>query len=307
MAWFRTGGGGIPASLKTDMNSVLNKKLGTETTYTPETWPENVNLLGKLPEKIYVGTIGVAEDGAAMVPVKYMQFTIPYNETGTSKIVITKTGYNILTGVWNSAWLDNNGIYTSWSGRLTSDKIPVVEGATYFFNCQQRWRYCFYGENDEVLTVTPLTTQTANVSKTLTAPSGAKYLRFAIPEAETTGAVVNYPSEIQTYEPYSTPEITEVELGKTVYGGTANITTGIGEDENGVEFTFAPVEIETTLGVNIFTHNVVDIEFVYRRDIELALQSGPALMMMARPPLMQQNQENAEEANEPEETEDDSN
>ena len=287
MAWYRAGGGGIPSVLKEDMNAVLNKKFSTETVYPPETWPANINLLGKLPEKLYVGTVGVVEDGANAVPVKYMLFTIPSNEVGTSKIVITKTGHNILTGVWNSAWLDNNGIYTSWSGRLTSDKIPVVEGAIYYLCCKERWRYCFYGENDEVLTATPLTTQTANVSKTITAPSGAKYLRFAIPEAQTTGAVVNYPDEIHAYEPYSTPEITEVELGLHVHGGSANITSGIGEDENGNEFTFDPVTVETALGVNIYTHNCSDIEFTYRRDIELALSGSTPLMMMGRPPVIE--------------------
>ena len=29
MAWYRCGGGGIPSSLKGDMNDVFNKKFGT--------------------------------------------------------------------------------------------------------------------------------------------------------------------------------------------------------------------------------------------------------------------------------------
>ena len=68
-------------------------------------------------------------------------------------------------------------------------------------------------------------------------------------------------------------------------------------------------EIQTLYGDNTIWNDADagDTSVTYRRDIELALQSGPALMMMARPPLMQQSEDNAEEANEPEETEDDSN
>ena len=47
MTWFRVGGGsGVPASLKSRMNSVLNKKFGTAVDYSPNEWPDDVDLLG---------------------------------------------------------------------------------------------------------------------------------------------------------------------------------------------------------------------------------------------------------------------
>lgn len=76
MAWYRAGGGGIPSSLKTGMNSVLNKKFGTSTTYAPATWPDNVNLLGPLPEKTASGSVAAITDGADGVPVKSWVITI---------------------------------------------------------------------------------------------------------------------------------------------------------------------------------------------------------------------------------------
>ena len=52
MAYFRSGGGGIPAALKTGMNNVLNKKFGTTgQDYNPNDWPDDVNLMGALEIK----------------------------------------------------------------------------------------------------------------------------------------------------------------------------------------------------------------------------------------------------------------
>ena len=84
MAWYRAGGGGIPSSLKTGMNSVLNKKFGTATTYDPAGWPDDVNLLGKLPEKTASGAIANITDGADRVPVKELIFSAsPIQASGT--------------------------------------------------------------------------------------------------------------------------------------------------------------------------------------------------------------------------------
>lgn len=84
MAWYKAGGGGIPSSLKTGMNSVLNKKFGTATTYDPAGWPDDVNLLGKLPEKTASGAIANITDGADRVPVKELIFSAsPIQASGT--------------------------------------------------------------------------------------------------------------------------------------------------------------------------------------------------------------------------------
>ena len=84
MAWYRAGGAGIPASLKSDMNDVLNKKFGTSTTYPPSDWPSDVNLLGPLPEKTASGAIASFSDGADTVPLKSLVFGIePVQASGT--------------------------------------------------------------------------------------------------------------------------------------------------------------------------------------------------------------------------------
>ena len=85
MTWFRAGGGGIPASLKNGMNAVLNKKFGTSgQTYAPNDWPDDVNLLGKLPEKTASGALVNITDGADDVPLKELIFSAsPVQAAGT--------------------------------------------------------------------------------------------------------------------------------------------------------------------------------------------------------------------------------
>ena len=103
MTWFRVGGAGIPASLKTSMNSVLNKKFGTSgQNYPPKNWPDDVNLLGPLPEKTVSGAIASFSDGADDVPLKALVFGIePVQASGTPSPSnpLPISGHTSLTGV----------------------------------------------------------------------------------------------------------------------------------------------------------------------------------------------------------------
>ena len=117
MAWYRAGGAGIPASLKSDMNDVLNKKFGTSTTYPPSDWPSDVNLLGPLPEKTASGAIASFSDGADTVPLKSLVFGIePIQASGTPSPTnpLPISGHNSLTGVHCGKNLLPNKTY-QWS------------------------------------------------------------------------------------------------------------------------------------------------------------------------------------------------
>ena len=102
MAYFRCGGAGIPASLKSGMNDVLNKKFGTSTTYPPSDWPSDVNLLGPLPVKTASGAIASFPDGADEVPLKELIFSAsPIQAAGTPSPSnpLPISGHTSLTGV----------------------------------------------------------------------------------------------------------------------------------------------------------------------------------------------------------------
>ena len=132
MAYFRAGGGGIPASLKSGMNSVLNKKFGTSTTYPPSDWPADVNLLGPLPVKTASGAIASFSDGADDVPVKSCKVSFtPSGGGGTPSSPVLIQGYTGLTlyqDVFNSidlgelSWTKSGSIFIS--NTLTDVKEP---------------------------------------------------------------------------------------------------------------------------------------------------------------------------------------
>ena len=137
MAWFRCGGSGISASLKSGMNSVLNKKFGTSTTYDPSGWPDDVNLLGPLPIKSASGAIASFADGADGVPVKSCVVSfLPSGGGGTPSAPVAIVGHSgiTLTNKDNMSTPTHTDTYTDTFGQtiyggtrdLTTDKASVT-------------------------------------------------------------------------------------------------------------------------------------------------------------------------------------
>ena len=125
MAWYRCGGGGLPAGLQSDMDTVLNKKFSTSTTYPPTDWPDNVNLLGPLPEKTASGAIANITDGADGVPLKNWLVTLP----------ASLTGYTAIHGRKNTGTGTPETQYTASLGRTIyggSADIVTGEGAAQY-------------------------------------------------------------------------------------------------------------------------------------------------------------------------------
>lgn len=135
MAWFRAGGAGIPSSLKSGMNDVLNKKFGTSTTYPPSDWPSDVNLLGPLPEKTASGAIANFSDGADTVPLKALTFDIePVQASGTPSPSnpLPISGHTELNGVHTGKNLfDNTATSNTLNGTtftVNADKSITISG-----------------------------------------------------------------------------------------------------------------------------------------------------------------------------------
>lgn len=53
-------------------------------------------------------------------------------------------------------------------------------------------------------------------------------------------------------------------LGRTIYGGSVDVVNGTGTDENGNDFTFSPVEINSRLGDNTMWSEQGDMSVIYR-------------------------------------------
>lgn len=290
MAFFRTGGGGgIPAALKSAMNAVLNKKFGTAQTYEPNKWPEDVNLLGALEEKTASGAIAHIEDGADGVPLKNWLVTLPASLDGYTSIVGSQAGKNLIKiasdnyadGQKSTVEYTNSGVSVTATGTYgrSGYSFAVKTGQTYtlsftgystgdynmvYLNNKVSWS----GQFKNLL----LTSEEAQYSVTFTSTADLLFIGLYVSGGGTTGTMtisnvqLEVNSSASSYEAYTAPTTYTASLGRTIYGGTADIVTGEGEDENGNAFTFTPITPtpETALGVNNFWADEGDSSVTYR-------------------------------------------
>ena len=240
MAWYRAGGGGIPSSLKTDMNDVLNKKFGTSTTYPAEDWPDTVNLMGPLPEKtVSSSPIVTFADGADAVPLKKCEITLPASLDGYSEVDVISAGKNLLD-------LSNitNGDYSGTGAEFVNNVVAVSPmaikgGANYIMTCSSSvsgFYISFYDENNTEITEGRVSAYNVT-SKTFSTPANAVtyipmwYNASGLTPADVVSKsyMIEAGSTATTYEPYTAPTTNTASLGRTIYGGTADVVAGQGE------------------------------------------------------------------------------
>ena len=237
MAYYEMMPAGLPAGLQSGMDSVLNKKFGTATSYAPGTWPDTVNLMGPLPEATASGAIATFEDGADDVPTKSLVVTIPPTLSGVSSVTATQTGRNLLNfpnftlnfGVTNSAEVENLVNFPAGQYTITFD-IPTnttTKTVTFVIRnekgagaTQQAISYISAGS-------------TASKTITFTATMPFNYFYCYMASSETTGNTITIEnimmvsgSTAHAYEPYTAPTQYTASLGRTIYGGTADIVNG---------------------------------------------------------------------------------
>lgn len=304
MAWYRCGGGGLPSGLQSDMDAVLNKKFSTSTTYPPTDWPDTVNLLGPLPEKTASGAIANITDGADAVPLKNWLVTLPASLDGYTEVNGVRSGKNLIDlSSLVDGYVVSNGTFNNNHpmGEMRSDFIPVLPNTVYYFSIVETT-----GTADAWVGIGEYTdTNTSSFVRRdgywrFTTSATTKYVVVSARNlAQATKIQLEIGNDPTTWEEYTPIEQYTASLGRTIYGGTADIVTGEGEDENGNAFTFTPITPtpETELGVNNFWADEGDSDVTYRADISLALQAlgggGRGLMMM-RPTEPEETEETEE-------------
>ena len=283
MAWYRCGGGGVPASLKHDMNVVLNKKFNSLDDYDPKEWPELTNLLGKLPEETVSGSIVTFSDGADDVPIKSCEVALSASLDGYSSVDVVQAGRNLFNGTLSSSGASYIECYGNiHNPAYVTTGLRVKAGVTYTISfvlpsALTNGIYGAYVSNKTLITL-KTNSSTANPTATFTAPQDDElcfWLYFSggstAPDVSLVTCQVEFGSTAHDYEPYTTPTTYTASLGRTIYGGQVDIVNGDGTDENGNDFTFEPVEINSRLGANTMWSEQGDTEVTYRRDIDLAL------------------------------------
>lgn len=289
MAFYRCGGGGIPSSLKTDMNAVLNKKFGTFADYPPADWAPTVNLMGPLPEKTIVSSpIADFSDGSDDVPTKSLVVTISPTLSGNSEVVCTQINSDNLFLLPSNDFSVSGVDFKIGSDSLTIDGTSTANISskdrnfkTYFsFGLPKGTYYFTRGTWTKATYVYKL----ADDSTALVTNSGSFtltdyteiYIGFYIGTGQTVSEVtfngyLKQGSSASSYSPPTQPTTYTASLGRTIYGGSVDVVKGEGTDENGNDFTFTGQEIPTRLGYNAFWSDEGDTEVTYRADINLAL------------------------------------
>ena len=238
----------VPDSLKTSMNSVLNKKLGTTSVnYDPKVWAANVGAMVPLPVKTASGSIAHFEDGADDVPMKSVVANItpkqegtgdpsPSNHrpiSGTSVLNLTRAGKNLF---------DKNNV-TFETGNIQSDGTIGTVAEYYYTDSYIRVKaeteYCFSGTlvegsrrnavafYDASKTFLSRYLPSDNQPAKFTTPSNTHYIRFNVSTGYNVNDIqIEQGSTSTTYELY-TGSTYIINLGRTFYGGTYNSETGV--------------------------------------------------------------------------------
>ena len=242
MTTFYMGEGGIvPKAVYTDMNTVLNKKLGTSTAYTPEEWADIVKDFAPLPEKTASGSIASFSDGADLVPLKSCEVTVTPSQSGTGDpspsnprplnsfsslaLVHTKTNrYNSGVEIGNISATGQNTDSSNPNRARTINPIPVSASTQYTVGQKENYQCgVFYYKADGTF-ISYLGWD--STPRTFTTPALTAFVRFAY---QITTNVL--PAELQlqegaTLDPYEIPTTHTLDLGSTVYGVTGDCTSG---------------------------------------------------------------------------------
>ena len=252
MTWFRVGGAGIPATLKNAMNAVFNKKFGTSgQNYPPKQWPDDVNLLGPLPEKMVAGLIAHTDDAADTVPVKSVICSIvpkragsgtpsptnPRAISGYTGLTISQRGKNLLdssTGTGTGTiwfYYDNGFLFRKGVTYTFSVVVPVTTGSIAIYGTDHNTQiaYAYISATSSKLTFTP-------TDDVLGCP---RIYSSGLQLSDVSDAMIEIGSSQTTYEAYNAAaDISDnwSSIG-AIYGGNRNLSTG------GLEQTWHRVKI----------------------------------------------------------------
>lgn len=242
MTFFRVGPAGIPGSIKTDMNNVLNKKFGTTgQDYPPTDWPADVNLLGMLEVKTASkASVCSFSDGADDVPMQSVIAHIAPTLTGKNAVSMVQAGKNLLdlSNITNGDWTHTGAEYVN--NVVTLSPMSIKGGANYIMTCSSSvsgFYIRFYDENDTLITEGTISVYNAT-SKTFTAPANAikyKTMWYNVNGLTTSDVISkNYMIEVgsvsSTFEAYEAPTTYTANLGRTVYGADVDLVSGQGTD-----------------------------------------------------------------------------
>ena len=232
--------GALSLSIASDVGTMLNKKYNTSRGFKPSEVSSAVSMLSPLPEKTASGAIAVIEDGADDVPTKSAKVTIPATLSGVSAVSVVATGKNLLNpselvvGSINSSGENINSSTRVRSGYIKingGQKYAVsIGGSVQIFEIHQ-----YKSDFTKAVNLISVNAQ----SYILTASNDTAFIRLlmrfsnnaTIDVSDITELQVQTGDTVTAYEPY-TPTTYTASLGRTIYGGSADLVSGEGVSES---------------------------------------------------------------------------
>jgi hypothetical protein len=230
----------LSLSIASDMGAMLNKKYNTSRGFKPSEVSSAVSALIPLPEKTATGSIVTFSDGADDVPLKSCEVALSASLDGYSEINVVQMGKNLFNMAdYSQIYTDRDGI-DAYSYRYMI--IHLKPNTTYTVSQNS-------GEAKStpiilINSVLPvggsnyLDLRTASGSKTYTTGDDGylyigsvnSYDDVAYTRLQECKVQIEYGSTAHDYEPYTAPTTYTASLGRTIYGGTADVVNGTGTD-----------------------------------------------------------------------------
>lgn len=264
--------------------NILRKKFGTAKRQDPADYPAKMNLMGVLEEKTISGSIIAFSDGADDVPLKSCEVTIAPNLSGVSSVGVVQDGKNFiddtLSGLEQGSISSGTGQNANSNTRVrNADYIPFPLDKlqpSYVLTIPSGYKIAmrFYDKDKNFVTPPAGTQGFINNIPSGYVGEGVEFARFILAKTDdsdiTPNDMKNVGFQIEVgstaataYEPYQTPTTHTANLGRAIYGGLVDVVNGTGTDENGNDFTFTPVPIDSLLGDNTMWGDG-DLSVVYR-------------------------------------------
>lgn len=234
--------GSILLSTANAIGAVLNKKFNTSRGFSPREWASAASKLEPLPERTASGAIANITDGADGVPLKNWLVTLPASLDGYTSIAGAKSGknlYDVDGAVYNGEFYDASGNVVTYADCAVS-WIKVNPSTQYSFSCTKetsqtvnvRIAWC---KSDKSFISRQGLFSDNQFPITLTTPSNCEWVQLSVNQYGT--ALIsqnNWSIQVEqndtstTFEEYNGTQYT-ASLGRTIYGGTADIVTGEGQ------------------------------------------------------------------------------
>lgn len=262
------------------IGAILNKKYNVLRGFKPKEWASACRKMKALEEgSVASASIASFSDGADTVPLTSCVCSIDANLDGKSAVNAVHARKNLLdipareettrNGVISS--ITSDGTITA-SGQSTGNgDIPVTLGASISLKSGQTYTFSINGTDTRTGSVyvyfaggSYISINNANHSGTYTPSANQTItgitLRMFSGQSITLEAkiMLEVGSSATTYEPYQTPETKTADLGRAVYGGSADIIKGEGKETSArVKISDLTWSIQTVSGRSAFVSGQV--------------------------------------------------